>query len=60
MFNLVVNKDDTDTAAEQVPMGRAASQDKASPLKMYVHLVPHHTMCTGLSGKRREMLPHHS
>lgn len=29
MFNLAGNKDDTDTAAEQVPLGRAGSQDKA-------------------------------
>lgn len=63
MFNLAGNKDDTDTAAQQVPVGRrATSQDKEhkNPVKMCVHLVLHHTMCTALSGKRREMLPHQS
>lgn len=63
MFNLVGNEDDTNTAAQQVPLGRAASKDedsKKNPLKMCVHLVLHHTICTALSGKKREMLPHQS
>lgn len=63
MFSLVGNKDDTNTAAQQVPLGRAALQDedsKKNPLKMCVHLVLHHTTCTALSGKGREMPPHQS
>lgn len=42
MFNLGGNKDDTDTAAEQVALGRAASQDKAQKPSEDV-CVPHAT-----------------